>query len=163
MFLTQTISFGNNTVLYAMYGGLSLFFLWKVFKTKMAQKNLEGQIFKFSKNISKLMIGLGLLIIVFSILSFFQGQYLTGALMGILIFVLALEYSDPNMFAENGFIIDSKFLEWNNVRKWKCEKEKGELTVQFKEGFDEKTSYMRLKPEDVDKVDQLFRKYKLKK
>ena len=146
-----------------MYGGLSLFFIWKIFKTYQAQKKLEGKIFRFKKNISKVMMGLGFLILVFSVLSIFQGQYVTGLLMALLIIVLTVEYTTPNHFAENGFVIDSKFIEWNQVKKWAFQVEKGELVVDYKEGFQEKTSYMKLKPQDVSEVDGLFRTYKLKK
>ena len=115
---SQNSGFSSVIALYLMYGGLSLFFIWKIFKTYQAQKHLEGKIFKFKKNISKIMIGLGLLILIFSGLSIFQGPYITGILMALLIIVLIVEYTTPNYFAENGFLIDSKFIEWKQVKKW---------------------------------------------
>lgn len=152
-----------NTLIYALYGGLTIYFIYKFLKGVQERKKLKGETFKFSKRISKIMFILGALIITFGGFNIYQGEVLAGILMIALVLALFLEYSSTNDFAENGFIAESKFVEWNNLRKWAFDAERGELVVKYKEGFEEKSSYLRVKPEDIAEIDKIIKRYKLKK
>lgn len=164
MFLTNTQNQTfNNTILFVLYGGLILFFIYKNIKTFQAQKLAEGKQYKFKKNFSKLMIVLMVLLFVFSIWSIFQAQYMNGIVMIALLTVILIENLTPNIFAENGFVADAKFIHWKEVKKWVFDKERGEIVISYKQGYENKNAFMRVKPEQLEEITNIFRKYKLNK
>ncbi|MFM1583599.1 DUF5673 domain-containing protein, partial [Helcococcus ovis] len=126
-------------------------------------KSAKGQIFRFRKDVNKIMILLTFLITGFGIYNIITGQIISGVIMLILILILGVEYTYPNVFAENGFVIDGKFVEWHEVKKWGFDVERGELLVRFKKDFEEKQGLLRIAKKDIKEVENLFRKYKLKK
>ena len=109
------------------------------------------------------MLLLGVLIALLSLLTIYNGDLLAGILMLALVIVVAIDTNISHIFAENGFIVDSKFIDWNNVKRWAFEPEKSILVVNHKKDFDEKTSYIKLRQVDLKEVDNLFKKFKLKK
>lgn len=163
MFLTQTQKGGINSFIYILYGGLIMFFIYKFYKQHVAAKSAKGQIFRFRKDVNKIMILLTFLITGFGIYNIITGQIISGVIMLILILILGVEYTYPNVFAENGFVIDGKFVEWHEVKKWGFDVERGELLVRFKKDFEEKQGLLRIAKKDIKEVENLFRKYKLKK
>lgn len=150
-------------LIFIMYGGLIIFFLYKIFKTNLAKKSLKGNLHRYGKNVTKALLILGVMIIGFGLYSIYNKEYASGILMISLVVVLFIEYSSKNTFAENGFVIEGNFVEWNQVKKWAFNVEKGELVVSYKKGYEEKTNYMRLNPQEIPEVDGLFKKLKLKK
>lgn len=165
MFLTQNqnSSQTQNMIIYIMYGGLALYFIYKYFKSFNERKKTKGEIHSFSKQTSKLILFLGGLIISFGLFNIFNGDLLSGILMLVLVIALFLDYSSKNIFAENGFIVDSKFVEWGSLKKWAFDSTRGELVVRYKEGFEEKSSYMKVRQEDITQINNIIRKYKLNK
>ena len=164
MFLTQAQdAVGINSFIYILYGGLIMFFIYKFYKQHAAAKSAKGEVFKFRKDVNKIMILLTVLITAFGIYNIFTGQVASGVIMLILIVILGFEYTSPNVFAENGFVIDGKFVEWHEVKKWGFDVERGELLVRFKKEFEEKQGVLRIAKKDIKSVEDLFRKYKLKK
>ncbi|WP_282926703.1 DUF5673 domain-containing protein [Helcococcus kunzii] len=154
---------GMNTMIYFLYGGLIVYFIYKLYKTHMAKKELKGKIFEFKRAVPKILWILGGLVLAFGIYNVIYGDIASGALMIALIVFLLLEYTVKNSFAENGLIIDSKFVSWKELQKWAFDAEKGELVTIYKKGFDERQSYMKVEKKDIPAIDEIIRKYKLKK
>lgn len=152
-----------NTMIYFLYGGLIVYFIYKLYKTLTAKKELKGKITEFKKPVPKILWVLGSLVLAFGIYNIVSGDFVSGALMIALIVFLLLENTVKNSFAENGLIIDAKFVSWKEVQKWAFDAERGELVTIYKKGFDERQSYMKVAKEDIPSIDGLIRKYKLKK
>lgn len=159
---TQTTNNGTNIMVIIMYAALVFYFLYKTFKTKKAAKNAQGNAIKLRKNMStpmKVLIGL---VLAFAALSISQKLYINGIVMLSLLAAVFIESTTPHIFAENGFVANSEWINWKDVKKWTFE-ESGELVVNYKSGFEEKTGYLKLDPSQKDEVQSLFRKYKLNK
>lgn len=152
-----------NTIIYFLYGGLIVYFIYKLYKASMAKKELKGEITEFKRAIPKILWILGGLVLVFGAYNIMYGDILSGALMIALIGFLLLEYTIKNSFAENGLIIDAKFVSWKELQKWAFDTERGELVTTYKQGFNERQSYMKVAKEDIQAIDELIRKHKLKK
>ncbi len=88
---------------------------------------------------------------------------LSGVLMLVLSIALTIESMTKNVIASNGFVADSKWIEWDQLKKWQIDKERGEVSVLYKSGIDEKTGFFRIKKEEASLIQDLFKKYKLKK
>lgn len=159
---TQTTNNGTNIIVIIMYAALVFYFLYKTFKSKKAAKNAEGNIIKLRKTMSmpmKILIGL---VFGFAAVSISQGLIINGIVMLSLLAAVFIESTNPYVFAENGFVANSEWINWKNVKKWTFE-ESGELVVNYKSGFEEKTGYLKLDPSQKEEVQGLFRKYKLNK
>lgn len=152
-----------QSFVYILYGGLILFFIYRIYKTNLAKKNLEGEVYKYDRPSQMIMWILGVVIAAFGVFNIYSGEVISGVLMIALIIVLFFEYTSKNLFANNGFIIDAKFVTWKELQKWAFDTERGELIVNYKKGFDEKQALMKLKKEDINTVDELIRKHKLKR
>lgn len=158
----QTTNSGTNIIVIVMYAALVFYFLYKTFKAKRAAKNAQGQAVKFRKTMStpmKVLIGL---VLGFAGLSISQGLIINGIVMLSLLAAVFIESTSPYIFAENGLVANSEWINWKEIKKWTFE-DSGELVINYKSGFEEKTGYLRLAPSQKDEVQGLFRKYKLNK
>ena len=165
MFLTQTQNQGlfSDKFIFVLYAGLIIYFAYKIFKSRSAAKSAQGQVEKFKKNMSKMMIFLMFLIAGVAIFSIFSKQVLSGSIMLLLLVAMALELSNPNVIAENGLVLDSKWVDWKDVKKWSFDEQSGELIVRYKKDFNEKTGYLKFKKEDIENAKKAFKRFKLNK
>ena len=158
----QTTNNGTNIIVIIMYAALVFYFLYKTFKARKAAKNAQGNVIKLKKNMSTAMKVLIGLVLGFAGLSISQGLLINGIVMLALLAAIFIESSTPHVFAENGFVANSEWINWKDVKKWTFS-ESGELAVNYKIGFEEKTGYLKLDPSQKDEIQGIFRKYKLNK
>lgn len=165
MLLTQTQNQGlfSDKFIFVLYAGLIAYFAYKIFKSKTASKSAQGEIEKFKKNISHIMILLMFLIAGVAVYSIYVGQIMSGGIMLLLLVAMTLELTNPNIIAENGLVLDSKWVEWKDVKKWSFDEQSGELIVRYKQDFNEKTGYLKFKKDDVEEAKSVFKKFKLNK
>lgn len=154
---------GADSFIMILYLGLTLYFLYRAFSTFKAVKKAEGDIFKISKQSTKMISFLLPIIAILGIYNMYRGDIRNGFLMLILAIAIFLENMVKSVIASNGFVADAKFIEWNQLKKWSIDPVKGELVVLYKKNFDEKTGYLRFKAEQANLIQDLFKKYKLNK
>lgn len=155
--------FGGEGLLVVLYLALTGYFLYRSFATIKANKNATGEVYKVTKQNNKMMSILVFLIAGLGIYNLIQGMILSGVLMLVLSIALTIESMTKNVIASNGFVADSKWIEWDQLKKWQIDKERGEVSVLYKSGIDEKTGFFRIKKEEASLIQDLFKKYKLKK
>ncbi len=156
-------SVGGLSFFVILYLALAGYFLYRAFSTIKANRNAKGEIYKVTKQNSMMMNVLLVLIAGLGIYNIIEGLLLNGALMLLLSLSLGFESITKNVIASNGFVADAKWIEWDQLKKWQIDKEKGEVTVLYKKGIDEKTGFFRIKKEEANLIQDLFKKYKLKK
>lgn len=159
----QSQGFFSDWVIMVMYGALIIFFMYKAIKSRMVSKNAKGEIHKFKRLISKPMIILGILILIFGVYSIFTGQIPIGIGMIGLVVAMVLELTTPHVLATNGLVLDSKWVEWKDVKKWSIDAERGEMVVAYKQDFDTKNGYIKYNPKDSTGLDASIKKFKLNK
>ncbi|NLW51996.1 MAG: hypothetical protein GXY87_01340 [Tissierellia bacterium] len=167
MFLSNTNqSEGLNqlSIIYIMYGGLIIYFLYKLFKNYRVQRQITGtQRHEFSKNISKYLYILGAMIIAFGIFNIINKEYAAGSLMIGLIAVLYLDSLEKIIITEDGIYGQGKYVRWDAIKKWGFDSDTNDLIAKYKEGYEEKTFNLRVSKDDFVPINTLIRKYKLKK
>lgn len=161
--LQSTADQQSFTVVYFLYGGLLLYFLYKIYKNQKALKLAEGEKHYFGRTVSNWLYYVGVLVVIFGAVNIYQGMYLIGGFMIALILVLIVETKAKTVVAENGISAGDKFVLWNDIKKWGFDRERSELIISYKEGFEHKNAYLKIKLSDVDEINELFRKFKLKK
>lgn len=161
----------NNTLdqsrfIYIMYGALILFLLYKQVKAFTTRRKVEGNnIFKFRKELGKILYILGSIIVLFGLINIYAGQYISGALMIVLVFLLALDSFDGIWISENGIYGQGTFILWPEVKKWGFDTNTKELVMTYrkKDEMQDKTLYIKVNKQDIEEVNRLIRKYKLGK
>lgn len=155
--------FGGEGLIIVLYLALTGYFVYRAFATIRANKNAKGEVFKVAKQNNRIMNILLFVIAGLGVYNLVQGMYSSGVLMVLLSIALAFESLTKNVIASNGFVADSKWIEWDQLKKWQINKQTGEVSVLYKSGIDEKTGFFRIKKEQADLIQDLFKKYKLKK
>lgn len=155
--------FGGGGFLVVLYLALTGYFLYRAFATMRANKNATGEIYKVTKQNNRMMNILLILIAGLGIYNLIQGLILSGILMLVLSIALTIESMTKNVIASNGFVADAKWIEWDQLKKWQIDTERGEVSVLYKSGIDEKSGFFRIKKEEAALIQDLFKKYKLKK
>ncbi len=163
---TSNINNQSKNLIYIMYGALILFLLYKQVKSYMIKRNIKGNnIFKFRKELSKLLYILGSVIILFGIVNIYAGQYISGALMIVLVLLLVVDSFDGIWISEEGIYSQGTYLLWPEVKKWGFDTGTKELVMSYrkKEEMQDKTLYIKVNKQDIEEVNRLIRKYKLGK
>ena len=161
---TQAQGTDQLTIIYIMYGGLIVYFLYKLFKNYKTKKKITGtQRHEFSKTISKFLYVLGAMIIVFGIFNIVGEQYAAGLLMIGLIAVLYLDTLDKIVITEDGIYGQGNYVTWDSIKKWGFDADTNELVAQYKVGYEEKNFNLKVNKDDFVPINSLIRKYKLKK
>lgn len=155
---------GQLNLIYMLYGGLILFFLYRMFKNSRERKKVKGnQIREFNKTYSKWIYILGGLIVVFGVMNIIAKQYLAGALMIILVLVLLLDQMDKILISEEGIYGQGTYIEWHELKKWAYNENTKDLNLITKAGGQEKNNVMKVDDKNLHEINDLIRKYKLGK
>lgn len=154
---------GMSSFIYILYVGLIIYFIYRLYKTKKAEKELSGEVHRFKRAKSRFMSIVMIGIAAFSLFSIYNNEYIMGILMLVLVITLQIELTLDTQFAENGFIADSKFIEWKELKKWAFDSERSELVLSYKKGFEEKQAFIKVRKQDINEIDKIIRKYKLNK
>ena len=153
----------NNSFITLIYGGLALFMLYKFIKGVKEKKNLKTNIYKANSKLNKGSIILSILIVIIGGINIYGGEYLTGAFMIALVVLFLINLSDQARFSDEGVYSDSRFITWDLIKKWDTNKYTGDIVILYKEGFKEDNIYIKVNPDEAEKVDNIFRKNILNK
>lgn len=154
----------NNTMIYVLYGGLCLFLSYSIFKSYKAKKSLKGDLYNVKYKMSIANIVIEVIILIIGLMNLFTGDKISGTLMVLLVVLFALEMRlQTPILSSDGIYADGEFIEWNKIKKWYTNKEDGELSMIYKEGYNEKDKFVKINPEDAEKVDQIIKKNVLNK
>lgn len=159
----QTDNAINNYFILFLYGAITLFFAFKIFKSKQAEKQAQGEIIRVKKSSNKILLLLIVFLVAFSIYSVFIKMYANAFVMLALLVAVICEQMTQHVFAENGFVADAKWINWDELKKWEFNRDNSEVVINYKKDFEEKTSFLKIDRKELEEVERIFRKYKLKK
>lgn len=156
--------FGDFSLISLIYGAMLIFFLYKIIKGKMIERNLEGPIHSIKRGgktstliICLLMAGLG-------VISFVGGQPLDGAIMITLAIVFYVYNLIDIKLGQNGMVVENTFISWKEVRRWGWDTKRGDLVYITKErGKAPTSSSVHIGLEHMEEVNKHIRRLKLGK
>lgn len=163
MYLTATNQSVNDIII-IMYGGLIIYFIYRQIKSIFEKRKITGSDrHYFRKNISKVMIALSSLIILFGIFNIVNKQYTNGGLMIAVVLILWVDIFDKIIITEDGIYGQGNYITWDKVKKWGFDVESNEFVALYKDGMSEKNIYIKVEKEHIDEMNELIRHFKLKK
>nr|WP_072514160.1 DUF5673 domain-containing protein [Ndongobacter massiliensis] len=155
--------FGSRMIL-LIYGALLLYFLYTIFKGYRARGKISQDRAVFSRKPRKLIYIVSGMIAVIGAYNIVLKEYFIGAVMAALGFVFLYSSMEKVVVAANGIYGDSKFYNWDIVRKWAWDKRSGDLILLVKErGKQDQNAIIRVGTENMVAVNDAIRKYKLNK
>lgn len=164
LILAAQASNQSMTLIYVLYGGLILYFIYKQFAGIRERKKITGQVLStFKKEVSKATYILAALIIGFGIFNIVNKQYLSGALMIILVVVLLIDTKDSIIVADSGIYAQGKYIMWSKVKKWAFDLQSSELVLTYKDDLQEKNQYVKVDKNKIEELNMIIRKLKLGK
>lgn len=153
-----------------LYLGIIVFFGYRIFKSKKNQALLSGQISGFGREVSKLEIGLLVILLITGAINLYQGfkvndqmSMMTAAVMILLAIIFGIFSKNKMYVGENGILANSNFYNYKEIRKWGFDKESGDLVLQVKKDNQASNEIVKVKKEDIETINNLIRKYKLNK
>lgn len=162
--LANQVNNNSMTFIYVLYGGMILYFIYRQIAGYRERQKIQGQVLStFRKEISKVTYILGALIIGFGIFSIVNKQYISGALMIILVIVLLIDTRDSIIVTEAGIYAQGKFLLWSQIKKWAFDLDSSELVLTYKEDIQEKNQYVKVDKNKIEELNMIIRKLKLGK
>lgn len=154
----------SNTIILIVYAAMIIFMLYRLIKgMKTRKENCKTNPITFKRSLgifTPIMTGL---IVLLGAWNIGAGAYITGIVMivmGIMYLIMAM---DPVVISEEGIYADSKFTEWNIVKKWYTDKKNGNLTILTKKAGRQSERYIRFDKKFGDKLDDIVKKYVVKK
>ena len=153
-----------------LYVAIIVFFAYRIIKSKKNTSLLSGEVSEFTRDVSKLEIGLLVILLVTGIINFYQGFKLnnkTSMLTAIVMIILSVifgAYSKNKMYiGENGILANSNFYSYKEIKKWGFDKESSDLILQVKKDNQSSNEIVKVKKADIENINKLIRKYKLNK
>jgi len=154
----------QNSLIYIMYGGLILYFIYRQIKAWNVKKKITGENrHEFKRSVTKLMIGLSALIVVFGIFQIINKEYISGILMISLVLILAVDMLDKVIITEDGIYGQGKYITWDKVKKFGFDVNTSEFVAVYKDEMADKNFFIKVENSQIDEMNALIRRYKLKK
>lgn len=164
LILANQVNNNSMTFIYVLYGGMILYFIYRQIAGYRERQKIQGQVLStFRKEISKVTYILAALIIGFGIFNIVNKQYISGALMIILVIVLLIDTRDSIIVTEAGIYAQGKFLLWSQIKKWAFDLDSSELVLTYKEDIQEKNQYVKVDKNKIEELNMIIRKLKLGK
>ena len=159
-----------DSIIIILYGAIVVFFLYRLIKQKLEKKHLEGNIEAFPRPSSSFEIILFSILVVTGAVNLYYGyqqnnitNIITALVMIALGVVFFLSTRSKLYVAENGILTNASFSNFKQLRKWGFDKERGDFVMILKKDHAETKETTRVKKEDIEKINDLIRKYKLGK
>lgn len=154
----------QNSLIYIMYGGLILYFIYRQIKAWKVKKKITGENrHEFKRSVTKLMIGLSALIVVFGIFQIINKEYISGILMIALVLILAIDMLDKVIITEDGIYGQGNYVTWDKVKKFGFDVNTSEFVAAYKDGMTDKNFFVKVEKSQIEEMNTLIRRYKLKK
>lgn len=161
---------GFDRVILVLYGAITVFFIYKLFKQTKDRKLLSENALSFKKPISSMEMILFSILLVVGGVNFFNGYKLndrnsmmTAVVMVVLAIVFLIFTLSKLYIAENGMLLSSGFVTFKELKKWGFDTNRGELVMAIKKDQNTTRETVKVRKEDIEEINELIRKYKLGK
>ena len=161
---------GFDKVILILYGLITVFFIYKLFKQAKDRKILSENAISFKKPISSMEMILFSILLVVGGVNFFNGYKLNdknsmmiAAVMVVLAIVFLIFTLSKLYIAENGMLLSSGFVSFKEIKKWGFDTNRGELVMAIKKDQNTTRETVKVRKEDIEEINELIRKYKLGK
>ncbi len=161
---------GFDRVILVLYGAITIFFIYRLFKQTKDRKLLGENAQAFKKPMSSMEMILFSILLVVGGVNFVNGyrvndknSMMTAVVMVILAVVFLIFTLSKLYIAENGMLTNSGFVSFKELKKWGFDTNSGELVMAVKKDGKNTRESVKVKKEDIEEINELIRKYKLGK
>lgn len=161
---------GFDKIILILYGAITVFFIYRLFKQAKDKKLLGENALSFKKPISSMEMILFSILLVVGGVNFFNGYKLndknsmmTAVVMVVLAFVFMIFSLSKLYIAEEGMVLNSGFVSFKELKKWGFDTNRGELVMAIKKDKNTTRETVKVRKEDIEEINELIRKYKLGK
>lgn len=161
---------GFDRIILVLYGAITIFFIYRLFKQMKDKKMLGENAKEFKKPISSMEMILFSILVVVGGVNMVNGyrindkySMMTAAVMIILAIVFMVFSMTKLYIAENGMLTNTGFVNFKELKKWGFDTNRGELVMAVKKDGNTTRESVKVKKEDIDEINELIRKYKLGK
>ncbi len=161
---------GFDKIILILYGAITVFFIYRLFKQAKDKKLLGENALSFKKPISSMEMILFSILLVVGGVNFFNGYKLndknsmmTAVVMVVLAFVFMIFSLSKLYIAEEGMVLNSGFVSFKELKKWGFDTNRGELVMAIKKDKNTTRETVKVRKEDIEEINDLIRKYKLGK
>lgn len=161
---------GFDRVILVLYGAITIFFIYRLFKQTKDRKLLGENAQAFKKPMSSMEMILFSILLVVGGVNFVNGyrvndknSMMTAVVMVILAVVFLIFTLSKLYIAENGMLTNSGFVSFKELKKWGFDTNRGELVMAVKKDGNTSRESVKVRKEDIDEINELIRKYKLGK
>ena len=161
---------GFDKIILILYGAITVFFIYRLFKQAKDKKLLGEKALSFKKPISSMEMILFSILLVVGGVNFFNGYKLndknsmmTAVVMVVLAFVFMIFSLSKLYIAEEGMLLNSGFVSFKELKKWGFDTNRGELVMAIKKDKNTTRETVKVRKEDIEEINELIRKYKLGK
>lgn len=161
---------GFDRVILVLYGAITIFFIYRLFKQTKDRKSLGENAQAFKKPMSSMEMILFSILLVVGGVNFVNGyrvndknSMMTAVVMVILAVVFLIFTLSKLYIAENGMLTNSGFVSFKELKKWGFDTNSGELVMAVKKDGKNTRESVKVKKEDIEEINELIRKYKLGK
>lgn len=154
----------SNIIILLVYAGMIAFMIYRLLKgNKIRKENCKTNPLIFKRALGIFTPIMTAVIVLLGAWNIGAGAYITGIVMIVMGIIYLLMAMDPVVISEEGIYADSKFTEWNIVKKWYTDKKNGNLTILTKQGGRQSERYVRFDKKYGDKLDDVVKKHVVKK
>ena len=161
---------GFDKIILILYGAITVFFIYRLFKQAKDKKLLGENALSFKKPSSSMEMILFSILLVVGGVNFFNGYKLndknsmmTAVVMVVLAFVFMIFSLSKLYIAEEGMLLNSGFVSFKELKKWGFDTNRGELVMAIKKDKNTTRETVKVRKEDIEEINELIRKYKLGK
>ena len=161
---------GFDRVILVLYGAITIFFIYRLFKQAKDRKLLGEKAQGFKKPISSMEMILFSILLIVGGVNLVNGyrigdkySMMTAIVMLILAIVFMIFSLAKFYVAENGMLVSSGFVSFKELKKWGFDTNRGELVMAIKKDGNTNRESVKVKKEDIEEINELIRKYKLGK
>lgn len=161
---------GFDRIILVLYGAITIFFIYRLFKQMKDKKMLDENAKEFKKPISSMEMILFSILVVVGGVNMVNGyrindkySMMTAAVMIVLAIVFMIFSMAKLYIAENGMLTNTGFVSFKELKKWGFDTNRGELVMAVKKDGNTTRESVKVKKEDIDEINELIRKYKLGK
>ena len=161
---------GFDRVILVLYGAITIFFIYRLFKQAKDRRLLGEKAQGFKKPISSMEMILFSILLIVGGVNLVNGyrigdkySMMTAIVMVILAIVFMIFSRGKFYVAENGMLVSSGFVSFKELKKWGFDTNRGELVMAIKKDGNTNRESVKVKKEDIEEINELIRKYKLGK
>ena len=161
---------GFDRIILVLYGAITIFFIYRLFKQTKDRKLLGENALAFKKPISSMEMILFSILIVVGGVNLVNGyrvndkySMMTAVVMVILAIVFMIFSMAKLYIAENGMLTNTGFVSFKELKKWGFDTNRGELVMAVKKDGNNTRESVKVRKEDIEEINELIRKYKLGK